>query len=201
MIGYEEYVRIQRKDGCSLESDNELWRKGQERFIKRIFGRLSRRKNILDIACGDGVGLRQFKKMGFEKVVGVEFNPVKNKIAKKYGYKVINSDIHDLKKLYGRKFDIIYSSHTLEHAYDAKKVLREFEKILADRGNLIVVLPYPDMHDFNREVHISKKIIGLTQDDDGKSIENFFNGNGFKIKKKIYDYFREPEIWLILDRQ
>lgn len=193
---YKDYVKKQKCDGCSLESDNFLWRNGQIRFIKKMFGKLDRDKKLLDIACGDGVGLRQFKKMNFKNVVGVEFNAVKAKLAKKIGYKVCKCDMHDLRKLNGTTFDVIYSSHTLEHAYDIRKVLKEFGRFLKSDGLLVVVLPYPDMHDFNREIHVAKYMIGLDKDDDGKSVVRFFKKNGFLVKRKTYDYYREPEIWL-----
>jgi len=193
---YKDYVKKQKGGGCSLESDNLLWRNGQIRFIKKMFGKLDRDKILLDIACGDGVGLRQFKKMSFKNVIGVEFNEVKAKLAKKIGYEVLKCDMHDLRKLDDKTFDVIYSSHTLEHAYDIGKVLKEFRRILKSDGLLVVVLPYPDMHDFNREIHVAKHMIGLDKDNDGKSVVKFFENNGFLLKKKTYDYYREPEIWL-----
>jgi len=198
---YQDYVHRQVVEYGSFESESDLWEEGQKRFVKMFFSEEDRQKTILDIACGDGVGLRQFRKLGFNRVVGVEFNPKKKQKAAETGYRVYGWDMHNLCRFRAKTFDIVYSSHTLEHAYDIKKVVGEIYRVLKDDGKLVVVLPYPDRHQFNLKVHIAKKVLGTDRDDDGKSVVRFFYSNGLRTVIKKYDYFREPEIWLVLKKR
>ncbi|MFA6532949.1 MAG: class I SAM-dependent methyltransferase [Patescibacteria group bacterium] len=193
---YEEYTSLQKKTFCSFESQNELWSKGQERYVKNNFGKTNRNVSILDIACGDGVGLREFKKLRFKNVIGVEFNHQKAILAKKIGYKVYECDMHDLTIFKDGKFDIIYSSHTIEHSYYPKKVITELLRILKPNGKLYVVLPYPDDQKFNIKAHGAKFELGTHKNDYGKSVIVYFKKIGFSLIKKSFDSFREPEIWL-----
>lgn len=193
---YKEYTKLQKETFCSFESQNELWSKGQERYITKNFGRINRSEVILDIACGDGVGLREFKKLGFVNLIGVEFNHEKVKIAKKSGYPIYEHDMHDLSIFKNSMFDVIYSSHTIEHSYYPKKALLELLRILKPNGKLYVVLPYPDNQKFNIKAHGAKFELGTHKRDDGRSIVDYFEKLGYSLIKKSYDSFREPEIWL-----
>ena len=86
---YQNYLKLQKGKFSSLESSDPHWSAGQRRFIDIAFSDLSRDLKIMDIACGDGVGLKEFRRLGFTQVVGVEFNPSKIRAAKKIGYPVI----------------------------------------------------------------------------------------------------------------
>jgi ubiquinone/menaquinone biosynthesis C-methylase UbiE len=63
----------------------------------------------LDIACGDGVGLKVFKEMVFKNVIGVELSNEKIEKAMKIGYKIFKADMHNLDIFNNDYFDIIYS--------------------------------------------------------------------------------------------
>ena len=195
---YSKYVELQKTRYCSLESDNQLWKKGQERFIDINFGNTARDVKLLDIACGDGVGLKYFKKLGFSRVVGGEFNKVKIDQAKKVGFPVYNLDMHDLSRFADGTFEVVYSSHTIEHAFDVKKAVLEMRRILVDIGQMVVVLPYPDRHLFNLEAHVAKATLGTNIDDGGRSVKRFFRSCGLRVLECRFDYYREPEIWLKL---
>ncbi|MFW9989365.1 MAG: class I SAM-dependent methyltransferase, partial [Candidatus Odinarchaeota archaeon] len=127
---YDEYLNFQLEKHAGHESKHSRWSKGQIRFIDKNFSKLDRSLKIIDIACGDGVGLFQFKKLNFYNVIGVELNEEKLNIAKKIGYNVFNLDMHNLSIFPNNEFDIIYSSHTLEHAFNPSEVLKEFYRIL-----------------------------------------------------------------------
>lgn len=196
---YSEYIKLQKEKYSSLESNDNHWSAGQRRFIEIAFSECSRNLKIIDIACGDGVGLREFKRLGFQDVTGVEFNDTKIKLAKKIGYPVVKSDLHNLKEV-KNKYDIIYSSHTLEHMLYPKKALKQFSKHLIDSGLLFIVIPYPDLKIESEQAHVARNIIGSNIYDDAKSVIKFFGSNGFKIIDKFYDTFREPEIWLVFKK-
>jgi len=197
---YDEYIYFQTQKYISHELDNELWSEGQSRYIKSEFENVNRNSIILDIACGDGVGLKVFKNMFFNNVIGVEIAEEKLKRAKAFGYNIVSADMHDLSIFENHKFDLIYSSHTLEHAYHPSIVVKEFYRILKPGGKLKIVLPYPDLTHINDEAHGGKYELNTNKDDNGISVINFFIEHSFKLLDKKFDDFREPEIWLTFSK-
>ena len=163
---YKRYLSLQVGKYLSHESKNKKWMEGQIRYLEREFQSVARNKFILDISCGDGVGLKNFKKMGFNNVTGVDFSHEKIEIATKIGYPVFQADFHNLSFLKNENFDIVYSSHSLEHALYPKKVLLEFKRILKKDGILKLVLPYPDRGPI--DVHVAKIELGTNRLDKGK---------------------------------
>lgn len=194
---YSEYQRAQVETFGGFESDIPHWAAGQERFIKAWMADLPKDAVILDVACGDGVGLRTFHKLGFKNVVGVEFSPKKADRARLSGFPVHEFDMHDMRPFPSGHFDFIYSSHSLEHAWHPGEVLSEFRRILKPSGQVILVLPYPDVGEL--EKHCAKQIMGSDLNDDGATLATYFKANGFRVVKKAYDSFREVEIWMVLE--
>ncbi|MCV2368943.1 class I SAM-dependent methyltransferase [Roseateles oligotrophus] len=197
---YQTYVGYQTDKWASHEITVPKWEQGQQRYLHAVFAEVPRKLRIADIACGDGVGLRHFKQMGFTDVVGVELNPSKLDMAEQSGYQVVERDMHDLCCFEAQSFDIVYSSHSLEHAYQPSKVLAEFHRILRPAGALFVVLPYPDMGDWNDEAHGAKYELGTNIKDNGASVVQYFERAGFKLLSSSFDSFREPEIWLKFEK-
>ena len=198
---YDKYLYYQNTKYSSFESNNHKWKEGQERYLNEVFSSMDRDLNILDIACGDGVGLRHMRKMGFKRITGVELNLSKASIAKEDGISIINSDMHDLAIISDNEFDIVYSSHTLEHAYKPNIVVSEFTRILKKNGLLYIVLPYPDQNIHNDEAHGGKYELGTNILDNGETVINFFLERGLSLIEKKFDSFREPEIWLIFKNE
>lgn len=196
VVSYEKYKYYQTEKYRSFESTNLRWSEGQKRYIKSEFSNYQRDSIILDIACGDGVGLKVFKEMDFKNVTGVELSNEKIDKAKESGYKVIRADMHKLDMLNKDCFDIIYSSHTLEHAYKPGSVIEEFYRILKKEGILKIVLPYPDKTRDNEEAHGGKYELGTNIEDEGETVIKYFKKYGFSIVEIKFDDFREPEIWL-----
>ena len=197
---YLSYEYAQKVKFKSHEIDVPKWEEGQMRFIKRWFNEYDKSLSILDISCGDGVGLRQFKKLGFLNVVGADFEEEKIKLASKTGYTTYLADFHKLDMFQDNEFDIVYSSHSLEHSYNPKAVISEFKRILITNGHLILVLPYPDADDWNLCAHCAKHEIGTNKNDNAKTIIRYVECFGFKLLKKEFDQFREPEVWLCFSK-
>ena len=197
---YGKYVKLQKEKYCSHEMAVPRWEEGQKRYVEAVFANANRDLKILDIACGDGVGLRQFRSLGFKHIVGVDFNETKLEKARESGYEVLGRDMHDLSDFADRSFDIVYSSHSLEHAYRPAAVLSEFHRILVANGTLLVVLPYPDTGDWNDEAHGAKYELGTNLVDHGQAVMNYFEAHGFELLTHVFDRFREPEIWLSFRR-
>jgi len=198
---YSDYLLYQTKHARSFEGEIPQYKEGQEEYIKKEFSDFDRKIAILDCACGDGTGLECFKTLGFKNVIGAELCKEKVKLAKKSRFSVFAADMHDL-PFHPSSFDIIYSSHTLEHALDPDKVIRSFHDLLRLFGLLLVVLPYPDdVNDEHRcKAHCGSKQLGLDLRDKGETVVYFFLERGFVLKSKTFSSEREPEIWLKLEK-
>jgi len=197
-MDFVRYKTLQTEKYRSFESGSPKWSEGQSRFIHQMLMSCDRSMRILDVACGDGVGLKVFKELGFTSVVGVEFCHEKYELAKQHGFPVVEVDMHEL-PFPAATFDIVYSSHTLEHALDPVQVLAEFRRVLVPDGQLVLVVPYPDGGP--DDAHCAKHVLGTTVADDAATFLSFLWDNGFQVVTKQYDSFRENEIWLKLHRR
>lgn len=200
MMNKKEYIDLQIVKYHSFESDLPRWKEGQKRFLEDFF-EVHTDAKILDVACGDGVGLSWFKDNGYTSVMGFDASERKAERARVYGYPVGVGDMHQLPYETGQ-FDVVYSSHTLEHALSPATVLDEFYRILKPEGILIVVLPYPDGGP--DDAHVGKYILKTdtkSADEEGSlGVINFLSSRGFCCNRVKEDDFREPEIWLRLSK-
>ena len=194
---YKDYLSRQMVKYAGFERDNPHWVEGQKKYITSNFVGHSREAKILDIACGDGVGLQMFKEMGFKNVAGLEYNADKAKAAKSVGYEVFQADMHNLSMFKDGSFDIVYSSHSLEHAYNPRQVIQEFYRILVPSGLLYVVLPFPDMGP--DDAHGGKYEL-QTHRNDVNAVAGVFNSMGFSTVNVKTDSFREAEIWITMSK-
>jgi len=200
---YSDYLAYQTKHACSLEGQIPRYKKGQEKFIKKEFLNIDRNASILDCACGDGTGLQCFKSLGFKNVVGIELCRKKARLARKSKFKIFQKDMHNLLSVFHPStFDIIFSSHTLEHAFDPNQVIRSFHELLRFLGSIFIVLPYPDeVEDKHRKkAHCGSEKLGLTIKDEGETAVQYFLNREFRLASKKFNSEREPEIWLKLER-
>ena len=195
---YGEYLRLQRDEYLSHESEVERWAEGQRRFLALAFEALPRESRILDCGCGDGVGLEALRRLGFRDPTGFDLSAEKGARARALGFRVEVGDMHDPGPLEGGLFDAILCSHTLEHAHEPGKVLDTFRRALGPGGKLFVVLPYPDPGERNELAHAAKYELGTDIDDDAASVKRFFTLRNWTIEASRRDSFREPEIWLSL---
>ncbi len=197
---YREYLRLQTETYRSFESDVPEWVAAQRRYFELAFSNTDRSARVLDCACGDGAGLRALTDLGFERVLGVELSAEKSRRSQGSGAPVVRGDMHDLSFLRDASFDAIVSSHTLEHAYEPKRVLVEFRRLLAPGGTLHIVLPYPDPGPRNELAHVGKYELGTDVEDGGSSVGRFIERVGFRVDSVTTDDRREPELWVRASR-
>jgi len=204
---YDDYIDYQINKGLSFESKNTGWREGQESCIKEYFKDEDRNLKILDVCCGDGAGLNYFKGMGFKNVVGVEISDQKIEKAKHSGFKVIKKDICCEPFENNEKYDIILSSHTLEHLLNPLYTLQNLGNILEEGGYIILVLPYPDKggadprNDHRFKVHCGVIPLGLHYSDKGKTATQLIYEAGFDIISTKFGSQRESEIHFVLNKR
>ena len=205
---YNEYIEWQTFKGCSFESLNEHWKQGQKNYILNNFDELDRNLKIADICSGDGVGLEFFKELGFTHVVGFEIADNKIEMSKKYGFTIENHDLckDNFDSKYDDFFDILYSSHTLEHVLNPEYSIKNMLKMLKPNGLFYLVLPYPNAicaditHEHGYMVHCGSMPLGLHLYDNAETTENLLKTMNMEIVSKKFDSFREQEVWFILKK-
>jgi len=86
-----------------------------------------------------------------------------------------------------KSFDTIFSSHTLEHSYDAEQTAREYQRV-AKRAIIIVPI---EPKTASPEVHLSSFR-------SGKDLINLFKDKGVIILKEARNEI-QPEYVIIID--
>lgn len=200
---YENYLEWQMVKGRSFESYYEKYLEGQKRYINENFSNLDRTSKIADISCGDGIGLSFFLEMGFENLYGFEYEDDKINLAKSRGARVVKQDIcsDSFDTEFFDFFDVIYSSHSLEHVLNPLYTIKNMMDILKKGGLLYIVVPYPNTicsditHEHGYMVHCGSMPLGLHISDEANTTETLISSLGLELVSKKFDSFRESEVW------
>ena len=98
---------------------------------------------IIDIGSNDGVALKPFKDLGFNKILGIE--PAKNlaKLANRNKIKTFNGFLEkkNLKKIKG-KADLILASNVFAHSDKLKEMAECMFSLLSPKGTIIIEVQY-----------------------------------------------------------
>tara|TARA_B100000029_G_scaffold508484_1_gene595447 strand:- start:2777 stop:5320 length:2544 start_codon:yes stop_codon:yes gene_type:complete len=129
-----------------LSSTSQSFRKHFENAAKKYVKefKLSPKKSyIIDIGSNDGVALKPFKDLGFNKILGVE--PAKNlaKLANKNKIKTVNCFLEkkNLKKI-KKNADIILASNVFAHSDKLKEMTECMLSILKNTGTIVIEVQY-----------------------------------------------------------
>jgi SAM-dependent methyltransferase len=96
---------------------------------------------IIDLGCGHGALLSQFKEMGC-LVTGVDPDPAARETAGKNGVPVLDGTAEALPSTLERgSFDLVVMSHSLEHCLDPMLALRNAFDLTKPGGKLYVEVP------------------------------------------------------------
>jgi 2-polyprenyl-3-methyl-5-hydroxy-6-metoxy-1,4-benzoquinol methylase len=131
-----------------MPSDNELSQVLSRGFVgsgKDFSERIAILKSyvstgkLLDYGCSWGYGTWQIQRAGFE-TVGFEIDVTRAK----YGRDKLGLNIYtgwDELRNTGIKYDILFTSHVLEHLPSLKRTFLDFNTILALQGLLLIFVP------------------------------------------------------------
>jgi len=137
MTSYDDYVKEQiivsewGKGDRLLESIDELLIATGQKGNKNV--------RILDIGCRRGEGIRELHTLGYKNSYGIDIGK-EMFLDDKYDEYHKQCDMHKTLGFEG-KFDIVTIIQTLEHAYDAKKVLEHVHDQLTDDGIVYIAIP------------------------------------------------------------
>lgn len=96
-------------------------------------------RRLLDVGCGDGEALEILHGLGWQ-AEGVEFDASAVTAARQRGLQVWHGGL-DSAAFPDKSFDVVTSSHVIEHVHSPQKFLQESLRILVDGGTLIAVTP------------------------------------------------------------
>jgi 2-polyprenyl-3-methyl-5-hydroxy-6-metoxy-1,4-benzoquinol methylase len=151
---YYAYQIVERRSKATSGSGTLLGRYMDAQAVQRLrpYARLvkgPRPHRILDIGCGDGTVLNQWRRAwdGAVETHGVEMNEHAARIASALGHVVIPKRIEDA-ALPGGSFDVVFSFHVIEHVEDPTSFMRAIAGTLKDDGYLLIDTPNVDTVDF-----------------------------------------------------
>ncbi|MDB5441678.1 MAG: Methyltransferase type 11 [Phenylobacterium sp.] len=120
---------------------------GHSTITREMFSRLQQQlplppaAAVLDVGCGQGVGLELFKAAGLQPL-GITLGPDVEACRAK-GLDVVEMDLSFLDFEDGR-FDMVWCRHALEHSVFPFFTLSEMHRVLKPGGVLYVEVPAPD---------------------------------------------------------
>jgi len=166
--------------------------------IDKIIKKNNKKKNLLDIGCGEGFTLDYYIKKGWD-VLGLDFSSfgleTHNKHLKSH---LIKGDIfNEIQKLAlsGLKYDLLVMDNLLEHVIDPQDLIQQCFRLISNDGVLVIEVPN-DFSDFQlellREGKINKKYWEAYPDHltyfSCQSLQNLMEINGWKTEKIISDF-------------
>lgn len=192
---YEEYLSHQ----LNITKGPELFldKQSQEEAIIYLLNGYNRNTKILDVGCGSAVGLSMMKSMKFP-VCGLDVDPKRAELCRMMGFDVRHGDMCDMPFEDG-EVDLIYSSHSFEHARDPAKALSEFLRVATES---IIIVPYPDFGD--KDQHPATGIIRTNisrEFDGGQGFLDWLKENGAHVIQYWLwpigmKFVRQDEIWV-----
>jgi len=108
-------------------------------FLER--GVESEIRTVLDVGCGTGYLTHHFVCRGFD-VTGVTSNSLEKDECLRRGMKVLEEDFHFLSAP-DAGFDLVVSTHSLEHSISPLFALWEWKRVLRPGGYMLITLPMP----------------------------------------------------------
>lgn len=94
---------------------------------------------LLDLGCNTGkFSLKLAKRIGTDKIYGIEIVEGKIKAAKKRGIKVIKSDLNKKFPIEDNFFDVVHTNQVIEHLTDVDNFVGEIFRVLKPGGIAII---------------------------------------------------------------
>jgi SAM-dependent methyltransferase len=126
---YRDYLGIQlRRTLSKRETDPGV---GAVTLINRVADEGNGGK-VLCVGCRNGLELDRFRARGFKDVTGIDVFSQRDDI------RVM--DMHEM-TFPDNSFDVVYASHSLEHAYDLRRVAEEIVRVAREGAVVGVEVP------------------------------------------------------------
>ena len=162
------------------KSFREHFFKAAKQYINEL--KIKKKSFIIDVGSNDGIGLKPFKDLGYNNILGIEPALNLSKLANKNNIKTFNGYLNktNLKKL-KKKADLILASNVFAHSDNLKEMAECMISLLNKDGVIIIEIQYllntlKDLT-FDNIYHEHYNYWSLT------SLINFFNKFDVKIYK------------------
>ena len=141
-------------------------------------------RKVLEIGCGLGNNLKVFQLLGLE-TFGVEASPWRANYCRKHGHRVSAIPIDNLGEImqFG-PFDMIASSHVLEHVLNLDLFLNQLTKVLRPEGYLYLEVPNFNSEHFFHRLHCPAHVHVFTL----KSLSKLLKLHGFTVIRIHQDF-------------
>ena len=144
IIGKIIYSTKSSKD--KVEKYQQIIRDNEWNEIKNY---IEKNSNFLDVGCGSGYAMMRASKEFNCSVHGVDPEPgahgVGRYIKKLFSSPKIEKGMAENLPYKDESFEVVYSSHVLEHVQDEILSLKEIKRVLKDDGVLIIGMPTSSM--------------------------------------------------------
>lgn len=154
-------------------------------------------ERVLEIGCGNGMMLNEFKINGWE-VSGVERNiNVSNNAELNYGINLYTPDIYVIPNNF--KFDLIILFQVLEHVDDIESLLKKLQLILNPNGKIIIGVPNFDswQSKFGKNLWLHLDVPRHLQHFSLISLTTLLNRYNFKIvSTSMVSFEHDPFGWI-----
>jgi SAM-dependent methyltransferase len=115
-----------------LLDEDEYFHARAEASARLYFNADERRKTIFEYGCGIGQGIA-----ALPNAAGWDISPEARAACKRRGLRVFD----DLESVEPKRWDIVFCRHVLEHVGDPIGALRAMRRLVADGGELYLILP------------------------------------------------------------
>ena len=172
--------------------------KEAEMFTKELmeFIKLPSNSKILDLACGEGRHSINLNKMGYD-VTGVDLSVKNIKNASKYESENLKFKIHDMRKPFGQKFDLVVNLFTsFGYFDDFKDNLKTLDSIKSSlKKNGLAVIDFLNIKYLkNNLIHKNTEEIDGIKFHLNRSIKNGFLTKKISFKHELNEYNFEEKV-------
>lgn len=172
--------------------------KEAEMFTKELmeFIKLPLNSKILDLACGEGRHSINLNKMGYD-VTGVDLSVKNIKNASKYESENLKFKIHDMRKPFGQKFDLVVNLFTsFGYFDDFKDNLKTLDSIKSSlKKNGLAVIDFLNIKYLkNNLIHKNTEEIDGIKFHLNRSIKNGFLTKKISFKHELNEYNFEEKV-------
>lgn len=149
------------------------------KYIKPIIGK----KKVLDVGCGVGRYLEHFSRDS----IGIEYSSASIEVCLRKKLNVIKSDVNEKLPFKDNQFEIVFASHVIEHLESPFNFLQEANRVLKDRG--IVILGFPVEKSLTRILgdHYFNEHPGHLYSFSIEGIKRLLEKNSFRPEKVFVD--------------
>ncbi len=150
--GFDTHVAVAvETKAIRLGHPSYVWRRGQDRRLSQVCERVDlRNKRILDVGCGMGMYVSQFRQFS-DHVYGVDVDPEKVECASEWLPNLRISAAEEL-PFDDQSFDLVFLNEVIEHVDDDRQTVQEAYRVLAPGGHIVIYAPnrlYPfETHGF-----------------------------------------------------